>query len=777
VHSQSATDWTWYDPAVFESTVSGLSMDPDGNLWMASGSKLIKYDGVNWVAYDVLDSGLSPSHASPRSIDASLGNKIWMSTFDRVVEYDVVLNQWTVHDPTNSATNLNAFYIKVESPNRIWWATLSRLWEYNGSTWRSYNFDVDGLDISEDDFRTIEIDNTNQKWLTTPSGICIEGGCFTPAGLVRLSDTDTTFFDGPTYGFPDAAVTHVKLDSNQDPWLAYTDFLTQENHYRIYSNGQWSAPVYIPFNGFLYDLNLGKEDEMYLTFNTFIAIGKNGVWDVIPLDTNRVDYVSNTLLTPDNDLYIGCKVPNIGQGSDGTLGFLPNLNYRIRGTLYSDRNHNGTFELFEQTLKDQFVQTSNQDRISFSNNDGDYSMLFVDPGTYTIEGVLPEYHSYSVPVDGQHTVSLTVPDPRSDGNDFGYKPDTTAIDLSIDLTGLNGANPGFQTCSVVNVKNNAPRTIDGEVTVRFDDLLSFVSSDMTPISVAGNQFTFLLEDMDYLEIRSIRLCFSLPPDPGLLGDTLKVIGSVAPIGGLDLDDTNNRDTICQIVTGPYDPNFIEVDPKGIGETGDIPVTTNKLEYTIHFQNVGTDTARNVIISNAIDPELDLMSLKVIGASHAYDLSFIEHDRILQWTFDNIQLPDSISSLTESNGFVKYSLSPARHDIGATFRNKADIFFDFNEPVATNTTVNTLIEEITSIENVDQIGCSYEIHVIDNDLLFHFPVIDTYKIGLYDLSGRLLNSSLVYHSSFQIPLLDFPAGCYVVSVLSDNCAEAKKIFVK
>jgi len=126
-----------------------------------------------------------------------------------------------------------------------------------------------------------------------------------------------------------------------------------------------------------------------------------------------------------------------------------------------------------------------------------------------------------------------------------------------------------------------------------------------------------------------------------------------------------------------------------------------LEYTIHFQNIGTDTARNVVISNPVDTDLDISSLNVIGASHEFDLEFVEEGRFLQWSFNNINLPDSTANELESNGF-------------------------------------TLVEKTVSIiENPDFERCDYTLQLIENDLRFHFPVLDKYKIIIYDMNGHLL----------------------------------------
>ncbi len=779
LEAQNEEDWTWYNPPILGTYANEIQQDNEGNLWMMSGTKVVKYDGINWVAYDVLDTGLPLANAYPRSIDFSLGNVLWIATRDRVLEYNQETTQWTIHDPSNGSVNFNGNTIKVESEDKVYWTSGNRLYEYNGIEWISHNFYNFEVEMNENSQREIEIDNNNHKWITTLSSICFDVACFTPAGLLQLTETDTILHDGETLGFPQAFYTYIELDSNNDPFLAITEDNTDANFYMRFINGQWTTPIEIPFNGFLRDFELGNEDQIYLLFEEFIAIGENDAWDVIPLDSEEIVGSYSMAVTPENDIYIVGRKENIDSDNEGIMGYIPNLIYRARGLLYSDRNYNGIYDDADQTIQDHFVQTTNEDRITFSNNDGAYSMLFTAPATYQLEGLLPAYHSYGVPIDGIQTVELTQDDPVSIDHHFGFEPDTTAIDLSIAVTNVNGANPGFQTCYKISLKNYAPRITGGTVSILFDEILIFETADQAPSSMNGNELTFEIDPLDWLEMKNITVCFSLPPDPYLIGTALKNTSTITPDFGTDLMLENNVDTLCQTITGPYDPNFIAVRPAGVGESGDIPLTTSQLEYTIHFQNIGSDTARNVVISNPIDNDLDIVSVAVIGSSHDYDLNFIEEGRVFQWIFNNINLPDSTANEVESHGFVKYIIDIANQDVNTVFTNQADIFFDFNLPIITNTTVNTLVEETTvSIDGQSYSKqCDFTLQVYDENLLLQFPAVNKYTVTIFDLSGRLLHSSLAHHSELNITKGDWPDGLYMVSVKSRDCQSVQKVFIR
>jgi len=110
---------------------------------------------------------------------------------------------------------------------------------------------------------------------------------------------------------------------------------------------------------------------------------------------------------------------------------------------------------------------------------------------------------------------------------------------------------------------------------------------------------------------------------------------------------------------------------------------------INFQNTGNDTAQNVYIIDTVSANLDFSSLIILGASHPMSVDVI-NGSILKFNFPNILLPDSATDEPASHGFVRYAVSPKPGLAnGTTIANTAHIFFDFNPPVATNTTLNVI----------------------------------------------------------------------------------------
>ncbi|WP_367390270.1 T9SS type A sorting domain-containing protein [Lewinella sp. LCG006] len=145
-----------------------------------------------------------------------------------------------------------------------------------------------------------------------------------------------------------------------------------------------------------------------------------------------------------------------------------------------------------------------------------------------------------------------------------------------------------------------------------------------------------------------------------------------------------RVVLCREVVGPYDPNDKAALPIGLTEAHYIQREW-PLDYTIQFQNVGSDRARNVILEDTLSPYLDLSTFTPLSASHPYEW-LISDDRVLRVIFLDINLPDSTSNEVGSHGFFSFRIKPQPDTPFETdLLNFADIFFDFNAPIRTGTT--------------------------------------------------------------------------------------------
>ncbi len=197
----------------------------------------------------------------------------------------------------------------------------------------------------------------------------------------------------------------------------------------------------------------------------------------------------------------------------------------------------------------------------------------------------------------------------------------------------------------------------------------------------------------------------------------------------EYEASNAISVSCQEVVAAYDPNDKKASPKGYMDQHLIEANT-ELEYRIRFQNTGTATALNVVLIDTISPHLDLASFRPGTSSHPYEIE-MEGDNLIRFVFDNIMLPDSNANEPASHGFVTFEIDQKPDNpIGTLLENYADIYFDFNDPVRTDTAWHTIGEDFIMDDCVIELTTQNEIDQFA-DYAFGGPVVDC---GIYIKSG-------------------------------------------
>lgn len=108
----------------------------------------------------------------------------------------------------------------------------------------------------------------------------------------------------------------------------------------------------------------------------------------------------------------------------------------------------------------------------------------------------------------------------------------------------------------------------------------------------------------------------------------------------------------------------------------------KLRYKIRFQNTGTAPANLVIVKDQLPANVNPSTFHFIGSSHAG--SVVQNGSNVSFNFPNINLPDSSTAPAESQGWIEFEVESRSMRRGDGINNVADIYFDDNEPVRTNT---------------------------------------------------------------------------------------------
>lgn len=230
---------------------------------------------------------------------------------------------------------------------------------------------------------------------------------------------------------------------------------------------------------------------------------------------------------------------------------------------------------------------------------------------------------------------------------------------------------------------------------------------------------------------------------------------------------------CQENIGSYDPNDKQAIPIGYGD-GHYINQNESIEYTIRFQNTGTDTAFTVLVHDTLSSFLNPISVRPGASSHPYKFS-IEGNGVLSFLFEDIMLPDSNVNLAASNGFLKFTVDQqVDNPIGTEILNSGSIFFDFNNPVITNTTLHTIGE------NYDFILSDQKVFVPEVEVLVYpNPFVDQTRIELRGITGKDLSiqvynavGALVNTEKFEDEYVvlrknNLPRGIYFYNISSKN----------
>ncbi|UOQ98132.1 T9SS type A sorting domain-containing protein [Hymenobacter sp. 5317J-9] len=374
----------------------------------------------------------------------------------------------------------------------------------------------------------------------------------------------------------------------------------------------------------------------------------------------------------------------------------------LRGQVYLDQNGNGRQDASEQMFPRPLTSILTQGGATSYSAVGANGVLqaYAYPGSYSLTiARVPSAYTLTQPSGGSYAGTFSGSDQLIAGQNFGIAPIANVADVSITITPYGAVRAGFTSRYRITVENLGTTTASGSVTATLDSHLTYVSS--TPSGTRTGQtvaWTYAgLAPFGRLEYDVLA---SLPINVGL--GTALVSSAAAPLAG-DVDATNNTATAPQTVVGPFDPNSIEVNYERLTPTQ--VATQQPLDYTIHFQNLGTAEATTVVLSDTLDAKkLNLASLLLVSQSHNCSWSLTSTgSKAGQLTvrFLGINLPGRNVDVIRSQGFVRFRVQPRTTlAVGEVIPNRAGIVFDFNAPVMTNTATTTVFLASSAVARHD-----------------------------------------------------------------------------
>ncbi|MBK9148041.1 MAG: DUF11 domain-containing protein [Flavobacteriales bacterium] len=353
---------------------------------------------------------------------------------------------------------------------------------------------------------------------------------------------------------------------------------------------------------------------------------------------------------------------------------------RVQGQAFVDYNENCTRQSNEPFAPGQIIEVLPGPYYATTAGSGAYSLI-LPFGNYTLTQQSTQL--------AEHCAGGPIPFTIAASPNIVTRnlPDTSLVGLDVQAMLSSGAaRPGFEFQYAINVRNLTPAASGATtVTFTFDPTLTYLSATPTPSSVSGNTITWNQAQLTAWQSRSYTISFQVPPDVGLLGYELMATANVSTTNS-DGNPANNSATNLRTITGAYDPNDkLAYTSSGSTDVWDIN-DDEWIDYTIRFQNTGTDTAFHVVITDTLPANLDPGSIVMGAASHTFSWE-LHGEGTLKFYFPSILLPDSNINEPRSHGLVGFRIRPRLPLLpGDEIENIANIYFDFNPPVITEPSV-------------------------------------------------------------------------------------------
>lgn len=464
----------------------------------------------------------------------------------------------------------------------------------------------------------------------------------------------------------------------------------------------------------------------------------------------------------------------------------------IKGKVFVDLNNNCIYDPGEAPVEHIMMHCSGMG-YSFTDANGNYSFL-VPSGNYTLSEMVQSIYPLAPCQNNNINLNVTSSPGCVLANDFANVINPLH-DIRIFRTGLYPAIPGNSYYQKLIIENEGTIN-EPDIQLRFEHDGQLMYNGTSPN--VFTQLNPLLSPYWY----SVNSGFPaiLPGNAAVINTTYLVPTDIPLETSVDFYDTsaysppmsnwltdytpwNNVSSYRSVIVGSFDPNYKEVSPKGVKEEGYILRTDSILTYIIHFQNTGNYFANKVVITDTLDGNLSWSTLRPGYSDHKY-IAEMSENGVVKFTFENINLDfadDYYGDIT-SLGMVTYSVMLKDNlPAGTQIKNRAAIYFDFNAPVLTNTTLNKLVDIIPDGINDVQPPVPDKLFIYPNpansQITIDYPAYspsDKPTMELWSVSGSLLQSLPLQANKTRINISDLPAGIYIVKVMDAADMTVKKI---
>ncbi|MCS3529723.1 T9SS type A sorting domain-containing protein [Chryseobacterium sp. JUb7] len=445
--------------------------------------------------------------------------------------------------------------------------------------------------------------------------------------------------------------------------------------------------------------------------------------------------------------------------------------YKVMGNTKYDINNNGCDinDTYKPLQKFSVTSGSVSGNI-LADSSGNYSIP-LQAGTHTITPISenPAYWTIS-----PSTLTVNFPAQTSPlTQNFCLTANGNHNDLEVLIIPTTSAIPGFDAQYKIIYKNKGTTSQSGNVALSFDDnVMNYLTSTVTPNTQSTGSLTWNFTNLLPLESKEIIVTFKLntptatPPLHG--GDLLHYTAQIT--GAADETPLDNIFTLNQTVVNSFDPNdktCLEGTSITQAKVGDY------VHYLIRFENTGTANAQNIVVKDVIDTsKFDISSLIALTGSHNF-VTKITNPNTVEFIFENIQLPFDDAN---NDGYVSFKIkTKSTLNIGDSFSNTANIYFDYNAPIITNT-YTTTVQNVLAAAEISKENNAVSIYPNPvQDVLFIKSKDQVIKAEIYDEAGRVLKSVSVTDHSINVSELS--KGNYIIKLSAKDKTTTQKFMKK
>ncbi len=446
------------------------------------------------------------------------------------------------------------------------------------------------------------------------------------------------------------------------------------------------------------------------------------------------------------------------------------VGYNIYGKAYYDSSANCNRDSTESYLKN--IKVSLLDKSNgliaqtITNNFGEYSFKAPNLDTFFVQVDTLNTGLTSSCNNALLKVTLTVLDSIEDMADLALVCGGTVNDRSADaIVVTNGFHFPVDTLtltSIVGQQLYCNMVTGGTVTLKKTGPVKFISqSTIWPAIVTKDSIVWTIANFDLLNTFT-GLPALVVVDTFFNGASTACYQLIVNTNTADDNPTNNTTSACFNLVNSYDPNDKQVSP-----TGNVLPSNNWLTYTVRFQNTGTANARNIVIRDTLDKNLQLNTFELLSYSFKPDVS-IDAKGATKFAFVGINLPDSNTNEVASHGYITYRIKQKQGlPLGTTIKNTAHIYFDFNAAIITNTTTNTISNQPNKIEPVTL--KSFQITPNPTQNFIHItslkPIL---KVQVIDMVGKVVLEQFANKNfKTKISLENLQDAYYIINLLDTD----------